>query len=479
MSTFWKLGLCLRPHLPTFHFPLFGRFSGALSAPYEMTETYIPRSQSPGAASSHAGIPPPSYEAATQDPVQYDASTHRSPSAYNGSPRTRRTRRPREPSHDQPLSEEHAHRTLLAQPSTSDVLAADRIEHTSSSAPSPIMQREPAHRSATPTSTESSFTSSQDRSYVAQHTRPAPLTEHQCCNTPAEESADSFSSCGSRRLTPAHTPTTSQLEPFYIRSASIRPVTKQLLAEGFESEFPKRLMAPRDVSFADWTSFTQAMTSAGKLTGMQKVKIGAGITFEACLCGVTGFLGTIAYGNRMRDRKEPLICDVVEQWQQSFFVPRKLDVYILYDGRRLTARYPNGPIPFSSHDLPRGQSQRSVASSSCSSTEFSADCSRHMHCRQVRDKCERNCLKRELKASRKHLKAEHKHQRKMAKLERKYGYRQNETDLGWNYHCHQRLCMQSRQCHCCRMESPDLTIDTTQGYFLVIAPLASSFKYQS
>lgn len=51
----------------------------------------------------------------------------------------------------------------------------------------------------------------------------------------------------------------------------------------------------------------------------------------------------------MGRRNEPLVMDTIETWQTRFFGPRGLDVYVVQDGERCTARCIGGaPGPLSS-----------------------------------------------------------------------------------------------------------------------------------
>lgn len=226
----------------------------------------------------------------------------------------------------------------------------------------------------------------------------------------------------SRQVRPS--PVTN-FEPIFIRSASSKPAKKQLLSDGFQPVYPGRLMVPRDVSAADWGRFLEDLVVAGRLTGKQSIISNvAPITMHL---GATGFFVTRAIENGMKKRKDPLILEVVETYQQSFFTPRNLDVYVLRNGERLTARSPNAPIPASNYPIPsqlqRSNTSSSSGSSSSSSSSDSSDDETHLQTMngQRLDRRQRKMLRKERKAERKLRRAEHKHERKMAKLERKHG----------------------------------------------------------
>ncbi|SPO47621.1 uncharacterized protein PSANT_05309 [Moesziomyces antarcticus] len=257
-----------------------------------------------------------------------------------------------------------------------------------------------------------------------------------------------------------------QFEPVYIKSANNKESKKQILADGFQSEYPGRLLVPRDVSTADWARFLDDIVAAGALTGKQKIVSNvAPITMHI---GITGFLVTRAIEKGMKKRNSPLICETIELWQHQFFGARNLDVYVLYNGERLTARSPNAPIPASTypthHQLQRKETRATLASSISSSSSSSSDSS------DDEDRATPHTLdgqrlgRKERKLLRKQRKAERKHERRLAKIERKR--RRNEKRYG------------------CSPCSP-LANQTTSGpgprhgggrggYLLVIAPLPPS-----
>jgi len=280
----------------------------------------------------------------------------------------------------------------------------------------------------------------------------------------------------SRRFTPAYTSASIQFEPIYIPSANNKEADKQLLADGFQSLYPGRLMVHRDVSAADWGRFLEDIIVAGRLTGKQSlISNVAPITMHI---GITGFLVTRAIEKGMKKRKNPLIYETVEAWQQNFFQSRNLDVYVIHNGQRRTARSPNGPIPASTSPalsypaLPypamSNEFRRShTSSSSSSSSSLSSDSSN--------DGKQSKPLRKQMKAERKHerkmAKIERKHQRKIAKIERKHKRQQIKypgmPDLQPGPY---RAAVQSV------IPSPATSSCAVlrQGYYLVTAPLPAT-----
>ena len=120
------------------------------------------------------------------------------------------------------------------------------------------------------------------------------------------------------------------------------------LADSFKPEYPGRILAPRDVSIADFARFLEDIAVAGRLEGKQQL-----ISIAAPLTAHMGFAGhfvTKGIQKRMTRAKEPLCIEAIEHWCAAFFVPRGLDVFVVSMSEgRLTARRPNGEVP----DAPR------------------------------------------------------------------------------------------------------------------------------
>lgn len=54
--------------------------------------------------------------------------------------------------------------------------------------------------------------------------------------------------------------------------------------------------------------------------------------------GLTGYFVTRAIVKGMARRNEPMVMDTIEVWQERFFGPRGLDVFVVKNGERLTAQ---------------------------------------------------------------------------------------------------------------------------------------------
>lgn len=243
-------------------------------------------------------------------------------------------------------------------------------------------------------------------------------------------------------------------EPVYIRSAHNKKVDKQILADGFQPVYPGRLMVQHDVSAADWGRFLEDLVIAGKLTGKQSII--SNVAPMTMHMGATGYFVTRAIEKRIKKRKDPLIAEMAETWQQDFFTARGLDVYILYNGERITARSPNAPIPGITAPIPPQLQRSSTASSSSSSSSSSGSDSSEDE-RELAsnglplDRRQRKELRKQRKAERKQRRAQRKHERKMAKIERKHNRDQKRNG-----------------------NVSSLAGGSRGGYLLVIAPLSTT-----
>lgn len=116
------------------------------------------------------------------------------------------------------------------------------------------------------------------------------------------------------------------------------------LADSFKPEYPGRILAPRDVSMADFARFLEDIAVAGRLEGKQQlISIAAPLTAHM---GLAGHFVTKAIQKRMTRAKQPLCIEAIEHWCEAFFVPRGLDVFsVSLSEGRLTARRPKGEVP--------------------------------------------------------------------------------------------------------------------------------------
>ncbi|SPO30986.1 uncharacterized protein UTRI_10243 [Ustilago trichophora] len=227
----------------------------------------------------------------------------------------------------------------------------------------------------------------------------------------------------SRHFQPYH-PFPSQFEPIYIRSANNKKAQKQLLSDGFQPVYPGRLMVQHDVSAADWGRFLEDLVVAGRLTGKQSII--SNVAPIAMHLGATGYFVTKTIEKGMKKRNDPLICEVVETFQQNFFSVRNLDVYIVHNGERLTARSPNATIPAGNFPVAnrRSETGSSTNSSSSSSSSESEDDDAEARLQTINgqklDESGRKMLRSQRKAERKQRRAEKKHERELNKIERKH-----------------------------------------------------------
>lgn len=121
-------------------------------------------------------------------------------------------------------------------------------------------------------------------------------------------------------------------QPIVLKSAG----KTGLIGASFKPTYVGSVLAARDVSAADFHRFLEDIFTAGKVgAGGQVV---AGVAPVTMHLGVTGYFVTKAILKGMCRRNEPLVVDTIETWQARFFGPRGLDVYVVQDGVRCTAR---------------------------------------------------------------------------------------------------------------------------------------------
>ncbi|TKY88271.1 hypothetical protein EX895_002623 [Sporisorium graminicola] len=183
------------------------------------------------------------------------------------------------------------------------------------------------------------------------------------------------------------------------------PASGEQLADGFKPLYPGRILANHDVSAADWCRFLEDLSVAGRMTGAQQV-ISNFAPVTAHL-GATGFLVTKALQKRMKRGKEPVITETVEMWEQNFFLPRGLDVYVRDTEGRMTARAPGDQVPGSNHPNPT-----EIDAHSNDSEDGSSDESTHHEKTRKEKKKERDERKKERKAEKKKKKEEEKKNKK-------------------------------------------------------------------
>ncbi|EPQ31824.1 uncharacterized protein PFL1_00023 [Pseudozyma flocculosa PF-1] len=215
----------------------------------------------------------------------------------------------------------------------------------------------------------------------------------------------------------------------------------KLLADGFKPLYPGRVLADHDVSAADWARFLEDIDVAGRLSGGQSVF--ANVAPVTMHLGATGYFITKAIEKGMKRKKIPVIAETVETWQQNFFIPRRLDVYIVEGNERLTARQPGEPVPgtpLAANVKPAKDDQKSEDSSDDDSDSSdssddddedgghgSAAPSSTANTEGLTSKQLRRQRKRERKAARRENKKERKEKRREKKNKRKEVKRSTAT----------------------------------------------------
>jgi hypothetical protein len=149
-------------------------------------------------------------------------------------------------------------------------------------------------------------------------------------------------SCPSFSRNPVHP---LKHEPFEPR---VIPGKGRVLADGFIPYYPGPVLAPRDVSLADWGRFLEDIVVAGRLTGAQGLVSNA--TPVIMHMGATGYFVKKAIEKGMRRRKDPIIFAALAVWQERFFQPRGLKVDIIEKGKPDVASSSSAPLHNDSED---------------------------------------------------------------------------------------------------------------------------------
>ena len=170
-------------------------------------------------------------------------------------------------------------------------------------------------------------------------------------------------------------------------SAIVIPQESKELADGFKSLYPGRILVDHDVSTADWARFLEDITVAGRLTGGQAIiSQVAPLTMHM---GATGYFVTKAIERGMKKKKEPVINEAVETWNQNFFGKRGLDVYLRHGNDRTSARAPGEEVPRKMGQQqfqPRAQEQYNYDSDNFSSSGSSKHKKHHKKDKKDKDK---------------------------------------------------------------------------------------------
>lgn len=105
-----------------------------------------------------------------------------------------------------------------------------------------------------------------------------------------------------------------------------------------------------DISAQDWAQFWAAMKRAADLSMGQRV-VSNGVPLVAGL-GLFGLPVTLLVERGMKKKKVRGVVDVVADWNERFFRPRRVDVYLMKGDNRVS-----GPFPPGSDTLPRDKAE--------------------------------------------------------------------------------------------------------------------------
>jgi len=169
-----------------------------------------------------------------------------------------------------------------------------------------------------------------------------------------------------------------------------------------------------DIPEADWLRFLEDISIVAKLSGGQKAK--AQILPAAMAVALpVGFLISRGIQNKMKARKAEDAAELVDTWNQFFFLPRRVRAILTHGTRILTG--PEGGhsqahlTALSHYGVQPGHHGHRRDSSSSSSSSSSSDSDRgHHHQRQQLQS--RPMSRREEKQARRELKREYREKRR-------------------------------------------------------------------
>lgn len=133
---------------------------------------------------------------------------------------------------------------------------------------------------------------------------------------------------------------------------NFRPIVHQpdskwdIIGRGFKLKYNGRLLAPLDVSAADYARFLEDIVTAGRLSGVEQLI--SNLAPLSMHMGATGYFVTKGINKAFARRGEPLVIETIETWQERFFGPRGIDAFVVYGDERITAAYIGGvpePLP--------------------------------------------------------------------------------------------------------------------------------------
>ncbi|KAG2107224.1 uncharacterized protein F5147DRAFT_774445 [Suillus discolor] len=206
---------------------------------------------------------------------------------------------------------------------------------------------------------------------------------------------------------------------------------KTELSKGFPEVAPPCQLrvhpfATHDILKEDWKRFLADIKKAGSLSAGQRIKSNAipPIT-DASLIG--GFLMTGGIEKRMKAKvnNRNAAGDIVDNWNQYFFGPRRMEAVLWQGSERLSGR--EGAAPLDDYSQlrtanglrRRASSSLSSSSSSSSSSDSEDDRSRNKH--GSGSSASRKFDKRQRRAARKEARTEKRQEKRARKAERRSG----------------------------------------------------------
>jgi len=176
-----------------------------------------------------------------------------------------------------------------------------------------------------------------------------------------------------------------------------------------------------DISEEDWKRFLADIKKAGSLSAGQRIKSNAiPLITGASLIG--GFFMTGAIEKRMKANNRNAAGDVVDNWNQYFFGPRRMEAVLCQGSERLSGR--EGAAPLGDYNQLRtanGLRRRASSSSSSSSSSSDSEDDRSRNKHGFGSSASHKFDKRQRRAARREARTERRQEKRARKAERRSG----------------------------------------------------------
>ncbi|KAG2145348.1 uncharacterized protein EDB93DRAFT_1151874 [Suillus bovinus] len=183
--------------------------------------------------------------------------------------------------------------------------------------------------------------------------------------------------------------------------------------------------ATHDILEEDWKRFLADIKRAGSLTGGQRIKSNViPLVIGASLVG--GLFMTRAIEKRMKAKNRSAVGDIIDNWNQYFFGPRRMEAVLCQGSERLSGREGAAPLGDYSQLRTASDLRRRASSSSSSSSSSDSEDNRSSRRSGCGSSSSHKFDKRQRRAAKKEAKAERRQEKRARKAERRNGKARKE-----------------------------------------------------